>query len=312
MRAFSPEDVLETRSLGGEATYLRLKDGRELVLKGVPRQERERWRPGRAWTELVALDLLAAAGAPVPQLLAADTRAGWLLRQYIPGPPLGTVLLPTDPGPGPTPGPADIFRALADGLRRIEQVLAAAAAELAPHVDDVAHATWKRMAARLESLLAPEAADAWQELVREALDPAALTLGPLDIHAGNAVWHEGRVYFVDFATLGPDFPERRLAAYGQAVRPKAASALTAEVYAAYAEEAGPRAALRLAVFDLLFWGVVLQRLRIMTEQPESPDALRLRREWGEAAALSAGAIAQWHRERVPDARLAAVVAGLQW
>lgn len=281
----SPSDVVETCSLGGEATYLKLKDGRELVLKGVPRQERASWQPGTPWTELQALDILSAAGAPVPKLVAADPQAGWLMNTFLPGRPLGEVL--------PVVGDA-AFPALVAGLTQIERILSAYASELTPHTADDAPSAWFDMAKRMESLLTSEAAEAWAKLIQDVLDPAALTLGPLDIHAGNAIWHRDQVYFIDFATAGPDFPERRLAAYGQAVSPQVASALTPAAYASYVEAAGHKAGLRLAVFDLLFWGVVLSRLRA-----GDPNPLR---EW---------ALAQWRRDRLPDGRLAIVIEGLR-
>lgn len=305
MHMLSPADVVKTHPLGCEATYLRLKDGRELVLKGVPRQDRERWRPGQAWTELQVLDILGAAGAPVPKLVAADPQAGWLLLTYLPGQPLGEVL------PRLSDASSSLFSALVEGLRTIEGVFSSFASELAPYVADAAPSTWSSMASQMEALLTPCAASAWRALVQDVMEPEALTLGPLDIHAGNAIWYQGQLYFIDFATIGPDFPERRIAAYGQVAWPKAASSLTPEAYGTYSDTAGPKAALRLAVFDLLFWGVVLERLQVMENEPTSPLGARLRAELGDPEPLRKGALVQWRRNRVDDARVATVVAGLR-
>lgn len=299
--------VAVSRPLGGEATYLQLADGRAFVLKGVPRQERPRWRPGRPWAELVVLDLFGSAGGPVPRLVAADLAAGWLLRTFEPGRPLSDLAVAArdDAGLG-----GAVFSDLVEGLRDLEQRFASAAGDLQPYLAADAPALWHAWSDAAARLLRPEGQQAWQELARAVLQPAAATLGPLDVHAGNAVWQPGGVRFLDFATVGPDYPERRLAAYAQTVGPQPGSLLTPEAYAAYAGRCGRDAALRLALFDLLFWAVALSRLRAAMQQPGGPAAEALRRAWPDPEALWPAALAMWRRRRLDDPRLEAITGAL--
>lgn len=254
--------VVDTRPLGGQATYLRLADGRELVLKGVPRQELSRRRPGEPWCELAVLDLLGAVGAPVPQLLAFDLEDGWLVYEFVSG-PTGRELV-RDGAP-----PAGFVLEIAAALRRIENTLYAEQQALQKFTAPDSHGTWQVLSQKMLPLLTPPAKAAWEKLARLALDASALTLGPVDTHAGNVVWHDGQPVFLDFATIGRDFTERRLAAYVQVDGLHAQAALSPAVYTAYAERYGLTASLRLAFFDFLFWGIVWARLLTVVERPNS-------------------------------------------
>lgn len=294
--------VSASRALGGEATYLRLADGRELVLKGVPRQSRPTWQPGAPWAELVLLDLLAAEGAPVPRLLAADPKAGWLVRTYEPGLPLSRALATEA---------ESLFAPCLHALNSVERILQREADYIAPYTTEQAAATWDAMRRSVSALLTPTAQATWDDVSGRVLHPDARTLGLLDVNAENALWRDGSVLFIDLASVGPDYPERRLTAYLQVVAPSPASALTEEAYARYLEEHGEEAAWRLALFDLLFWLTALSRIRLMRTQPDHPVAQGLRRAWGDPETLRRPLLTAWHRRRFDDTELARIISGLR-
>lgn len=294
--------VAQTRRLGGEATYLLLGDGRELVLKGVPRQDRPTWVPGTPWTELVVLDLLASEGMPVPELVAADLNDGWMLRSYEPGQPLSEIVSPLR---------HEVWSALVQNLTSLEKTLAAASHELSTFATPSAPAAWASVNENMMGLLAPAGQQAWNELREWVLLPQETTLGLLDINANNAVWNEGRLCFIDFATIGPDFPERRLVSYAQSAWPHPGTLLGPAAYEDYASQFGQRAAVRLALFDLMFWAIVLARLQVMRTRPQSDAAIRLRKVWGDPQKLWEPSLRMWGRHRMTDRRLDEIVGGLQ-
>lgn len=299
-------EVIHSRRLPGEATHIKLADGRELVLKGVPRQERSSRQPGQPWTELVALDSLGAEGAPVPRLVAADVGDGWLIRDYDPGQPLNELLATKKQ-------PSSLFSTLVRDLLSIESACLTAADELGPFI--VAHSSIdevRGLAQGIEPLLLPGARSAWQDLINMALAPDTLSLGPVDNHPGNALWQGDRLIFIDFATVGLDFMERRIVAYSQLAYPTVASIITPHAYDHYRAVAGEQATLRLALFDLLFWGIVLSRLYALRAQPESGAAIALRAAWPDADALWEPAYAMWTRFRLANATITTIGKGLQF
>lgn len=297
--------VVTTRHLAGEATYLKLADGRELVLKGVPRQERSRWRPGTPWAELVALDAIGALGGPVPRLVALDLEAGWLLRTYEPGRPLSQEIPTGEKDPG-------LFSSLVAALFHLERLFVEAQDAIKAHTTAAAPSLWGTLHTRMQGLLSAQAQEAWAELSREVLTPDALTVGPLDINAGNALWQRSRIIFLDFATIGPDFPERRLASYAQIAWPKVGSSLDANAFSRYRAEYGNQAALRLALFDLLYWAIALSRLRVVLDHPESAAARALAGEVPEPERLWQPTLDMWTRRRLSDERINTIVRGIQF
>jgi len=293
-------ELTRAERLGPEVLLVHLGDGRRLVAKGVARQSWESWRPGRPWAELVALDALGALGAPVPRLVAVDQEHGWLAMEYVPGTGIEEAALRPSPG---------AFASLTAALQALEEAFAAEWQSLSPWAAASPGQPWE-LAARLVPLLDADAHGAWAEVAGEALDPSAVRPGPLDVQPDNVVWGE-RVALIDMASFGYDWTEKRLAAYAQRAGPRPVSLLDRRAYAHYAEAKGEQAAVRLAFFDLLYWGVALTRLLAAMRDPGSKAAGRLRSAWGEPQALVAPFASMWQRERIADPRVERVRNGLR-
>lgn len=295
--------VITTRPLGGEATYFALADHRELVHKGVPRQSRPMWQSGQPWTELVVLDLLHYHGASVPKLVAADLQAGWMLYEYEQGDTLASIICQEASPP--------IFPSLARELATIQNACMSASEDLAPYAAAADPDDFRALASGLTWLLAPAARPSWRALINLCLDPDALCLGPVDVQPANALWNDDRVLFIDFGTVGPDYTERRLVSYCQLVSPQVGTLLTPEAYQWYKETAGYLPALRLAFFDLLFWGLALSRLEVVRRQPHSPVAQAIAAAWTHSDALWSSICTLWQRTRLDDPHVMAVTRGLR-
>lgn len=306
---------------------LSLADGRRLVAKSVARQSLPTWRPGQPWAELVALDALGAAGAPVPKLVAADLEHGWLVTEFAGGDDLDAALASRS---------EEAFRLLVLGLLRLEEAFASEWEVLKPwavaRVEDD-----RTLAAGLASLLDPGCREAWLDLAREATEreategdaargsataghptqagdacdaktPAFWTPGPLDVRAANVVWAKD-VTFLDMASYGYDVTERRLASYAQRAGKGAASLLNAAAYGWYRKVRGERAAVRLAFYDLLHWGLAIARLVAAIREPGSRAARLVAESWGDPSELVAPFARQWERERLDDPRVERVRRG---
>ena len=78
--------------------------------------------------------------------------------------------------------------------------------------------------------------------------------------------------FLDMASYGYDVTEKRLSAYAQRAGKHPATMLDEAAYADYAAFRGEGAAIRLAYYDLLFWGIGLMRLLAALRQPRSKAA----------------------------------------
>lgn len=280
-------DATSVRELSAAAWLLSLTDGRRVVIKRVPRQEARDWRPGRPWTELVAIDFLSSEGLSVPKLLAADLNHGWLIREYVEGRPLH--LLVDEPT-------FAVYRALVHHLEHIEQVLQA-------HRHELGGIRWWDLqrgsdplwwAQRLESRLSPQVRGAWRDLAVEAA-AGAIQLGPLDVQAANALWDGEKTWLIDWATVGQDYRERRLVAYAQAAFPTPVTLLDEAAYQRHAREFGASAARCLAFWDLAFWGTAW--VRAQSGQTYSEANVQT-------------IAAMWRRHRLNDARIAAVQSGL--
>lgn len=292
-------ELCATRSLGDAVLYLRLRDGRELVAKGVARQSVPSWEPGRPWAELVALDALSAAGAPVPNLIAADLNHGWLIQEFVPGETMTEVLRREE---------QDAFGALAHGLIRLEAAFEAQWDALERWAVP-AHRRDRRLAELAEPLLNEGARLSWKELAALATEEEAARPGPLDVRSGNAIW-AGTVTFLDMASYGYDVTEKRLVAYAQVAGSAPASLLDENSYTEYMAMRGERAAVRLAYYDLLFWAIALVRLIAALKQPESKAGRMVKKVWGEPTRLLPLYKAMWERTRVADARIDQVRQGL--
>lgn len=287
IRALVGGEPAAVRALSPDATWVRTEAGQELVVKRVPRQERSHWRPGRPWVELVTLDLLAAAGGPVPRLLAADLEGGWLVLAYVPG----KTLLEAAGCAGDT-----CFAALTDAVVQVESILQEEEEAIRSFLPDPPTDDAAPLIEAVEAALLPEAAAQWRSLVLEAFAGARRTLGSLDLQPGNALAAGERVLLIDFSVVGWTVRERRLVAYAHRSRPRPGTILTQSAYAAYRDRAGDGAALRLAVYDMAYaLRLLAGRAGLGLAGEELDDALRL-----------------WRRPRLDDRRLAAVCDGLDW
>lgn len=287
IRALLGAEPVEVRALSPDAYWLRTESGEELVAKRVPRQERPRWRPGKPWAELVALDILAAAGGPVPRLLAADLEGGWLILAHVPG----RTLLDA------TAGDVDaLFTALVDAVVQVETILEAEEEALLPYLPDPPVDDAEPLIAAVESSLSPAAAADWRALVSEVFADARRTLGSLDLQPGNALATGEQVLLIDFSLVGWTVRERRLVAYAHRSRPRPGTILTEDAYASYRSRAGEEAALRLAVYDMAY------ALRLVADGAGQ----------GAKTAERDDALHVWRRRRLDDGRLEAVCDGLDW
>src|SRR5690606_24645886 len=132
-------------------------------------------------------------------------------------------------------------------------------------------------------LLPAGARPAWRRWSDAAL-AGAEPFGPLDVQSRNVVASGERgVVFLDFATVGRASREKRLAAYAQSFRPEPRTLLVPEAYAAFRREAGEEAALRLAFYDFLFFGLAYARAVAAGEAP------------GAGRAAAAGFVRAWTR-----------------
>lgn len=301
-------ELVGASMLGDEALLVRLAGGRQLVAKRVARQSQGTWRPGKPWAELVALDALSARGAPVPRIVAADLGHGWLALEYVPGVGLQEVC---EAGAPPATTRLAAFVSLVNALEQLEHAFAAEWEHLSPWATPVAD-DHRQLAAGLAPLLDHGARDAWNELAALAIQRGAVHPGPLDVQPGNVIWGErpSRVTFVDMASFGHDVTEKRLVAYAQKAGPGPRSLLDHLAYGEYERLKGREAALRLAFFDLLYWGMALARLLAAQRAPGSVAAERVREVWGDPEALIAPFAAMWRRERLDDPRIERVQHGL--
>lgn len=291
---------LETaRSIGEAVLYLKLKDGRELVAKGVARQSLASWRPGRAWAELVALDALNQVDAPVPKLVAADLHHGWLVEEFVAGETLARLLAHP---------PRGAFGSLTRGLFRLEEAFAAQWDILERWAAPPGESD-RKLAELVTPLLDDKARQPWMELAAEATSASAFRPGPLDVRSANVVL-AGDVTFLDMASYGYDVTEKRVAAYAQVAGGAPASLLDREGYRFYQDLRGDEAALRLAFYDLLFWGIGLLRLVAAAKAPKSRAAMAVREQWGEPGRLLPRYLAMWERERLAEPRIERLRQGL--
>ncbi|MAF13249.1 hypothetical protein CMK11_22575 [Candidatus Poribacteria bacterium] len=175
-------------------------------------------------TEWRALSLLASAGSAVAQPVAIDRDARFLVTRWAAGATLD------DACQRPSAVDPVTIAACLSELGAIERACAEGADALASHtvrrddrllVEEFA-ASFARAreayyvcldAARALTQDTARACDAaWQGLWT-ALADAPTTLGPLDMNARNLVLSPDGPVFLDFATVGWDWPERRVAQY---------------------------------------------------------------------------------------------------
>lgn len=280
--------------LAESAVRLELENGRKLVWKRVPRQWADRWKPGRPWAELVALDALSALGAPVPALIACDLEHGWLLSEFVEGVALDEV---------PESERSAAWKRLVEGYMGLERLLEEAWDALTPFAeafDDDAETLAQGLLALFPA--DPAAAAAWSSLTSVALK-GRRTPGTLDVRAANALLTEGGVVFLDFATVGLERPEKRLVAYARRPDPFRPGLLEFEGFLEYDGVAGEEGAVRLAFYDFLYWGLFLARCKAALAAPGSPRLERVTAALGDVEAAYEGALRMWAMPRLDDARV---------
>lgn len=286
--------VTRAAALAPGVIRLELENGRILVWKGVPRQAEERWRPGRPWAELVALDALGAAGAAVPSLIACDLEHGWLITEYVEGVPLDAV---------PAAGRERAWRDLVEGYFALEERLELVWPELEPFAEPVGDGI-EALARGVLDLFPPdpEGASAWHSLLAHVLR-GERTPGSLDVRGANALLTRKGITFLDFATVGLEHPEKRLVAYARRPDPSSPGLLETGGFMAYADIAGEDRALRLAFFDFLYWGLFLARCKAVLAFPDAPRLLRVKEALGDPKAAYEGALQAWVQPRVDEERV---------
>lgn len=135
---------------------------------------------------------------------------------------------------------------------------------------------------------------AWDSLSNHLLD-AKPTLGGLDYQARNIVFDRERPYFIDFASVGWDWQERRLVQYFNSIGASQegvnfVSLLDRELVDAYAEWvvvnrekcSTANVASRVDGHHLLFYLSILHRILQAVAKPETAENQILLEAWGDA------------------------------
>ena len=123
----------------------------------------------------------------------------------------------------------------------------------------------------------------WQSLV-ETLKSGPQSFGALDYHASNVVLDTSQLpYFIDFESVGWDWPERRLVQYLNAIgagkeKGRFISLLNREVLG---KLVGEQMQHRLDGHHLLFYLIVIDRILRATARPKSSLAQILTGQWGD-------------------------------
>lgn len=301
--------VIDHRPLGGETQLITLADGRQLVIKPVSRQEQDVWCSGKPWVEAAAYDFLLDKEAPVPKLIGIDARHGWIALEFISG------LNLEEAAPKEDNNDQTLFQAAIEAVRRLEQALVGFDGEMDQL--GLGRPVGFQQPPDIGRLLSPKAQRALESISSDVLGDVrkgawdSVPLGPTDMRGANALWTGERIVIVDLATLGHLPSEQRLAAYLQRTRPPFHTYITSRSLAHYQRVRGDVAALRLAYYDLIYWGLVLARLIAVQKEPESPAASTVRREWGDdASSLWNQAWSMWNRERLDDERIKIITSGL--
>ncbi len=289
MRELLGRGVVKQIALSADVWRVVLSDGLTCIVKRVPRQSLPTWQPGQPWAELVALDILAAEGAPVPKLVAADLERGFLVQSFIKGTTLREVH---------DSGASEVVAHLDEAVHIIEALLDQVASEVKPFLVESQAEERTSMFARVRRALTPDAAAAWDHLLAAGFedDVPAPSLGSLDIQPENAIVND-RVFLIDFATLGRVDRERRIVGYVHRAHPRPGTLLSPRSYAAYSSRWGEAGALRLAAYDFAF------TLPIIEAAAKAPRG---------GKSTSDDALGLWCRERFGDERLELIRKGLRW
>ena len=201
--------------------------------------------------------------------------------------------------------PAVVQRALEE-LCRVENGFAERAELLKPYVFDFnSRATLEQLLElgkkTLGYLLTPLGSKSrtavqkvWNALSARLLN-APTTLGTLDYNARNVVVSDGKPTFIDFASIGWDWQERRLVQSLNSIGAftegaNFVSLLDRELVSSYAawvathrETASPAdIAARVDAHHLLFYLSVVHRLLLAVAQPEEAESQMLLHAWGDA------------------------------
>jgi hypothetical protein len=266
-----------------------LPDGLQVALKRVP--------DGLALlvTEALVLEHLHQRRCPVPEVHLVEPDLRILVTAWAGDRTMDDICQEEDSETGAQTG-----RGVAEGLCRIEAAMRDAnlseslirKPDAGDEADDILRMARRGAEALLGGGPLTEAREGLARVV-ERLRTGARTVASLDYNARNVVVDcDGTVRFIDFSTVGWDWPERRFVQYvtglgayrrgGHLVSP-----LTPELVAHYARarsaaspEAREEETLRAVdAHDLLFHLVILARLARLKSGPEAPGARLLRRAW---------------------------------
>lgn len=302
---------------GGERFALK-----ELSVQGV--------KPGPygVWAEVAALDALGAEGAPVARLRAFDPDAGLMLTEWIEGVTLHDAVTQSV-----SAGRAALAARVLAAQREVDSAFNRCWPHLLPWgaeghrvqdetgssaVDALRHEV-RRRARRLADLaegaargdvLRPlpassERRQAWEQAA-ERICRRPLSPGSLDLNAKNVlIAPEGRPIFLDFSSLGFDWPARRLVRSGAAISGGRFDSLFAHGIAGASADAHEE----IADQHIFVWGLFVARLCAALRRPGSPVDLHVRRSWGDPAGRLPEALAVWASPWAPE-RSKAPVAGV--
>ena len=130
----------------------------------------------------------------------------------------------------------------------------------------------------------------WEDM-SNCLHVAEATLGSLDYNARNVVFDADRPTFIDFASVGWDWGERRLVQTFNSLgahraNGKFATTLNREVVGEYAHQTFPRGAgeaeIRVDYHNILFYLSIVYRLLKIAAQPEHEASKSTLQAWGDA------------------------------
>lgn len=276
---------------GAHVYKVTLSDGLEVALKRVS----EGPAPDPLYTESLVLERLGRLGCPVPEVHLVEPALRILVTAWAGDRTMDDACQEED-----RETVAQRGRGIAEGLCRIEAAMGDANLDegllLKPDAEDEAAGilpmAWRGAEALLRSDPLTEAREGLAR-VAERLRTGARTVASLDYNARNVVIDRcGAARFIDFSSVGWDWPERRFVQYvtglgayrrgGRLVSPLTPELVTlyARVRRSFSPEADEKAIVRAVdAHDLLFHLLILARLARLRSCPEAPEARSLRRAW---------------------------------
>ncbi len=264
---------------------------------------------GAGEVEFGVLRMLYRLGAPVPEPLHWDPCQRTLVTAWVGKRTLAAEIQAAPPSPtGRQNGLPSVAHALIKGSTALETAFQGLAARL-PRQQQTDERRRREAEARARCRQAPETFaqlaafcgvtppsgwepalhDAWAELA-QALTAGRLTFGGRDCTPRNVLTDGSAVWFVDFAVVGLDWPEARLAQYAAAASlsdpAQAPQSLLTHAKPQWYGENGYIESAHLDMQHLLLWS---QALRLMLQGQTGPPERRrapMRRKLDQALALA--------------------------